>query len=53
VQKNRLRQAEREVISCRVTLKNVVSKDQDLLKKRIILFLPDLLSFDLLVNIKQ
>jgi hypothetical protein len=53
VQRNRSRQARKEAISHRVTLESAVSKDQDLPKKRIIPFLPDLLSFDLLINIKQ
>jgi hypothetical protein len=53
IQRNRLRQVKKKAISYKVTLEGAVSKDQDPLKRRIIPFLPDLLLFDLLVNIKQ
>jgi hypothetical protein len=53
VRRNRSRRAGREATSRRVTLEGAVSKDQDLLERRIISFLPDPLSFDLLVNVKQ
>jgi hypothetical protein len=53
VRRNRLRRAEREATSRRVTPEGVVSKDQDPPERRIMPFLPDPPSFDLSVSVEQ
>jgi hypothetical protein len=53
VRKHRLRRAGREATSRRETLEGAVSKDQDLPERKIMPFLPDPLSFDLSVSVKQ
>jgi hypothetical protein len=53
VRRSRSRRAGREATSRRLTPEGAVSKDQDPPERRIMQFLLDPPSFDLLVNVKQ